>query len=622
MKDIMSSSGGFSSARISAMGGDPKDNNYIWTTEKIDQLIDDINNGVKDVRKLGMSPFKDNDINLRRENLPFEYTPEEIEELAKCKSSLLYFAINYCVITTPGGRKILKDAGGLRDFQEQILKAYKDNPLNILMASRQTGKTVTSAIFMLWFLLFHPEKTALCVADNFTTTKELIDKFRIALEGLPFYMKPGIDTINQSNIKFDSNSRLVGRTTTKKSGIGLTVNLLYIDEFAHINDANLDDFYRAIFPTVTADPNGRIIITSTPNGKNKFWEIWKDAVNGTSSYYPIRVDWWQIPGRDEDWKKQKIADLGSVEDFNQEYGLQFHSSDKLLLNSKDLRKLDIIKQEYVNNNIFLNEDLYYLNDYIFNNSKIVSNIKNLIETSKISQPNRLKKQLDGDELDLDSCIENVIDIKRGSTPAGNIYKKTQRKGRDLAASVLVDISESTNDLIKETKKTIFSSLVESTGILSEAINLAGDNFQLSTFCSNKREDVRFWKIKDFNEKEKVLPKNKLESMKPGYSTRLGAAIRQAGIDLMKQPNYRKLLLILSDGEPSDIDVEDKEYLLQDAKYAVRRLAYHGVDVFCVGIESESNRFLSRIFGNRNYVIIKSASDLPEKLPLIYLTLSK
>lgn len=111
-------------------------------------------------------------------------------------------------------------------------------------------------------------------------------------------------------------------------------------------------------------------------------------------------------------------------------------------------------------------------------------------------------------------------------------------------------------------------------------------------------------------------------MKPGYSTRLGAAIRQAGINLMKQPNYRKLLLILSDGEPSDIDVEDKEYLLQDAKYAVRRLAYHGIDVFCVGIESESNRFLSRIFGNRNYVIIKSASDLPEKLPLIYLNLSK
>lgn len=143
MRDIMSSTGGFSSTRISAIGGDSKENSYIWTTEKINQLINDINNGVKDIRKLGMSPFKDNDINLRRENLPFEYTPEEIEELSKCKASVMYFALNYCVITTPKGRLLLKDAGGLRDFQEQILKAYKENPLNILMASRQTGKCLS-----------------------------------------------------------------------------------------------------------------------------------------------------------------------------------------------------------------------------------------------------------------------------------------------------------------------------------------------------------------------------------------------------------------------------------------------------------------------------------------------
>jgi hypothetical protein len=365
MKDIMSSSGGFSSIKVSSIGGDSKDNSYIWTTEKINKLIDDINNGEKDIRKLGNSPFKDNDINLRRENLPFEYTPEEIEELAKCKASPIYFSTNNCLINTPAGRKLVKEAGGLRDFQSQIIKNYDLNNLNILMASRQTGKTVTSALFMLWYLLFHTDKTALCVADNFTTTKELIEKFRIALEGLPFYMKPGIDTINQSNVKFDSNSRLVGRTTTKKSGIGLTVNLLYIDEFAHINEANLDEFYRAIFPTVTADPNGKIIMTSTPNGKNKFWEIWKKAVDKESSFVPMRVDWWQVPGRSDDWKKQKIADLGSEEDFNQEYGLQFFSSDKLLLNSRDLRRLEIIKQEYVQSSLPLEEDLSYISEYLY-----------------------------------------------------------------------------------------------------------------------------------------------------------------------------------------------------------------------------------------------------------------
>jgi len=271
---------------------------------------------------------------------------------------------------------------------------------------------------------------------------------------------------------------------------------------------------------------------------------------------------------------------------------------------------------------FNNKSNYYLNNYLFENSKTVSNIKNLIESSKISEPVKLKKQQDGEELDLDSCIESVIEIKRGSTPSNNIYKKTKREGRDLLVSILVDISESTNDFIKNTNKTIFSSIIEATGILSEAISKTGDDFSLSTFCSNKREDVRYWKIKDFKDKLNQNHINKLESMKPGFSTRLGAAVRQAGDELVSKTNYRKLLLIISDGEPSDIDVEDNEYLIEDAKYAVSRLAYNGVDVFCVGVESESNKNLSRIFGNKNFVIIKSASELPKKLPLIYLTLSR
>ena len=271
---------------------------------------------------------------------------------------------------------------------------------------------------------------------------------------------------------------------------------------------------------------------------------------------------------------------------------------------------------------FENKSNYYLNNFLYENSKIVSNIKNLIESSNISQPVKLKKQHDGEELDLDSCIESIIDIKRGSTPSNNIYKKTNRKGRDLLVSILVDISESTSDFIKDTNKTIFSSIIEATGILSEAINQSGDDFSLSTFCSNKRDDIRYWKIKDFKDKLNKKHINRLESMKPGFSTRLGAAVRQAGDELILQTNYRKLLLIISDGEPSDIDVDDNEYLVEDAKYAVKRLAYNGIDVFCVGVESDSNKNLSRIFGNKNYVIIKSASELPKKLPLIYLTLSR
>ncbi len=432
MKDIMSGSGSFSSIKVSAIGDG--ESNYIWTTEKIEKLVDDINNGIEDIRKLKNSPFKDNDINLKREKLPFEYTNEEVNELSKCKSSLLYFVINYCIIQTHDGRKLVRDIGGLRDFQEQILHTFDNNNLNILMASRQTGKTVTSALYMLWFLLFHPEKTALCVADNFTTTKELIEKFKIALEGLPFYMKPGIETINSSNVRFDSKSRLVGRTTTKKSGIGLTVNLLYVDEFAHINESNLDEFYRAIFPTVTADPNGKIILTSTPNGKNKFWEIWKDAVDGKSRYVPLRVDWWQVPGRGDAWKKEVIADLGSVEDFNQEYGLQFFSSDKLLLNSRDLKRLELIKKSYVQTNLVLEEDLAHINEYLYFHKNYSSRT---LDDFKSDQANYVFSIDTADGIGADYSVLNIYKVV--SMPIKDLMKKKEIVKNEIDAISIVQV---------------------------------------------------------------------------------------------------------------------------------------------------------------------------------------
>lgn len=370
MKDIMMTRGGFSMISLSKMNDESDINtSYIWNTEKIDNILYQVEYEGLDIRTIKNSPFKDNDITQRKPNLPFEYTPYELEEIKKCKEDILYFAYNYCHIQTNNGIKLLKDTEGLRDFQEEILISFAKNRMHILMASRQTGKSVTSAIFILWFLLFNSEKNALIVADTMTTTKELVEKFKISLDNLPFFMKPGIKNGNLTSISFDNGSRLISRTTTKKSGIGLSINLLYIDEFAHIEPSKLESFYTAIYPTITSDPNGIIIITSTPNKKNKFYDIWVSAISKKSNYIPLRVDWWQIPGRDEKWKQEKIADLGSVEAFNQEYGLQFFSSDELLLNSKDLKKLYEIKTEYINSSFPLDEEYDYINKYFYFHKK-------------------------------------------------------------------------------------------------------------------------------------------------------------------------------------------------------------------------------------------------------------
>jgi len=143
MKDIMAGRGAFTHRKISGLsGGDDDINSSMWTTIRINKLLEEVDNGM-DIKGLHHSPFKDNDINLKRANMPFEYTPEEWEELRKCKNDLLYFAWNYCMIQTETGVQLVKDGGGLRDFQEGILNSFKKNKYNILMASRQTGKCLS-----------------------------------------------------------------------------------------------------------------------------------------------------------------------------------------------------------------------------------------------------------------------------------------------------------------------------------------------------------------------------------------------------------------------------------------------------------------------------------------------
>ena len=282
-------------------------------------------------------------MNLRKPKLQFQYTKHEMRELRRCAADPVYFAKNFCQLFTEKGYIPIN----LRDYQRELIQGFLGHRFNILMASRQIGKTVTAAVFMLWYMLFNKEKNVLVVADIGDTTKEIIDKVKNIMNNLPFYMKPGMLINNVMSMKFDNDCRLIGRNTTKKTGIGLSINLLYMDEFAHIDESYLNFFYSNIYPTIEAMPNSKIIITSTPNGINRFHDLWIAALAETNSYHPMRVDWWQAPGRDEAWKQMTINNLASEEDFNQNYGLQFFSADHLLLDSYDMKKIYDIKQTYV-----------------------------------------------------------------------------------------------------------------------------------------------------------------------------------------------------------------------------------------------------------------------------------
>ena len=141
------------------------------------------------------------------------------------------------------------------------------------------------------------------------------------------------------NSKFDNGCRIIGQTTTKKAAIGFTIHLLFMDEFAHIPANFVNTFYENVYPTVSASANSKVIITSTPNGFNKFYDIYTAAEKGLSEYTPFRVDWWDVPGRDDAWMQQEVANLGSDEAFNRQYGNQFIANSSLLLSAANLKKL-------------------------------------------------------------------------------------------------------------------------------------------------------------------------------------------------------------------------------------------------------------------------------------------
>ena len=207
--------------------------------------------------------------------------------------------------------------------------------------------SIMSGVMLVWYLLFNHDKNAMLLANVGATAEELMSKIKEIIKGLPWFLKPGIVVNNVMSLKFDNGCRAIAKTTTKTSAIGFTIHFLYMDEFAHIHPNFIESFFRSTYPTVSSSKVSRIIITSTPNGQNKFWEIYQGAMTGDNTFNPIRVDWWQVPGRDESWRKDEIANLGSEELFNQEYGNQFLSSSTLLLGSKELQKLKSNEIEYV-----------------------------------------------------------------------------------------------------------------------------------------------------------------------------------------------------------------------------------------------------------------------------------
>ena len=326
---------------------------FSWTSEKVEQLMLALEEGYKPKA----TPFYEGNPNLRKGNIVFNYTPHEIREIKKCATDIVYFANTYCTVMTDHGLQTIK----LRGYQEEMLRQFQKERFNCCLASRQIGKTICSSIFIAWYSLFNFDKNSLVLSNKGATTREIIDKGKTILEHLPFFLKPGVIKWDVFNSKFDNGCRIIGQTTTKKAAIGFTIHLLFMDEFAHIPQNFVETFYENVYPTVSASSNSKVIITSTPNGFNKFYDIYSSAEKGLNEYSPFRVDWWDVPGRDEAWMRQEVANLGSEEAFNRQYGNQFIASYSLLLGADSLKKLHQNQKEFIHKEIpeFEDENIEY-----------------------------------------------------------------------------------------------------------------------------------------------------------------------------------------------------------------------------------------------------------------------
>ena len=256
------------------------------------------------------------------------------------------------------------------------------------------------------------------------------------------------------------------------------------------------------------------------------------------------------------------------------------------------------------------------------NQDLLDRIDSLIRGSELRKPVRLKKQMDGDRFDLDQVVNAMIDVRSRRTPDPRFHIRVDRRERDLSVLVLLDLSESTNDVVKASGKTVLALAREATVLLAAAMERIGDQFAIHGFCSNGRSEVQYYRFKDFGWPFDDHVKARLSGMKGQLSTRMGGALRHAAQWLRYRACDKKLILLVTDGEPHDIDVHDPKYLQFDAKKAVEEASRAGIYTYCMSLDPKADEYVSRIFGARNYMVVDHINRLPEKLPGLYLRLTR
>ena len=270
-------------------------------------------------------------INVKRDGVQHNFTEEEVKEYLRCSKDPVYFCKKYLKVISLDEGLVPFD---LYPYQEKMFDHFNNNRFSIVLACRQSGKSISSVGYIIWFACFHSEKTIAVLANKGATAREMLARITLMLENLPFFLQPGCKALNKGSIEFSNNSRIIASATSGSSIRGMSVNLLFLDEFAFVERAN--EFYTSTYPVISAGKDTKVIITSTANGiGNTFHKIWEGAVQKVNEFVPFTVNWWDVPGRDEKWKAQTIANTSQLQ-FDQEFGNTFYGTGDTLINAETL----------------------------------------------------------------------------------------------------------------------------------------------------------------------------------------------------------------------------------------------------------------------------------------------
>lgn len=290
--------------------------------------------------------------NLKRAGVGVDWSPEMIAEYMKCANDPVYFCRTYMKIIHVDKGLVNFD---LYDYQEKMLRSMQENRYTILATARQIGKSTTTCAFILWYILFHPEKTVALLANKGDTAREILGKVQLAYQHLPKWLQQGVVEWNKGSFVLENQSRVVAAATSSDSIRGFSINLLFIDEAAFIE--NWDEFFNSTFPTISSGETTKVVLVSTPNGMNHFYKTWDYAQQGKNEYNPIKVMWYDVPGRDDTWKEKTLAAMSfDYEKFSQEHEVEFLGSSGTLIAGWKLKEMVVKPAMFARNGMYIYEE--------------------------------------------------------------------------------------------------------------------------------------------------------------------------------------------------------------------------------------------------------------------------